>query len=503
MSGLHSTDRFNLAISPWLPVHDLNGVRHLLSLEDLFRQAGTLADLDLRPHERVAVMRLLICITQAALGAPEDVEDWTAFGQDFEVITAGYLQRWQDGFELFGDGLRFLQLRPNKTGEPVPVSKLLPHLATGNNPTPFDQGGGTHRPLPLARLALALLTFQNFYPLYGAGYKGRGPCVDGNMIHTLVRGDNLRATILRNCLDLDTISRPQLGGMGRPIWEHFPASPADRPAVENATRTYLGRLVPLQRSVWRTDDRASFLLSQQGWEYPRFEVYREPTATIIANDKGEERLLWASLHRAVWRELHALTVRHVATADGKQAGGPLVLRTHRADGEPEDEELWTGALVTDLKAKILDTVESVFQVPARMFDPTGQADYGRGVEYARLRAKHLFTAVKAYGEAMKNRDNPPTDRASRHYWNDLDQQSTKLLELVRYPGAIETRFGGTSPDPWTRAVRTALQRAYDAVCPRLTPRQIEAYAEGLRALSPPPPKPKPIRRVPAKPAAAS
>ena len=309
------------------------------------------------------------------------------------------------------------------------------------------------------------------------------------MIHTLVRGNNLRATLLRNCLDLDTIAKPQLGGMGRPIWEKFPASPKDEPAVENVTRTYLGRLVPLHRSVWLSDDRASFLLSQQGWEYPRFEVYREPTATVVTNDKGEERLLWASLHRAVWRELHALTVLHRAKEAGSQAGGPLVLLTHRDDGEAEDEEIWTGALVTDLKAKILETVESVFRVPARMFDATGRQQYESGVKYAQMRSKHLFIAVKAYGDAMMH-ENPPTDRASRHYWNDLDQQSTRLLELVRDTGLVEVRFGGASSDSWTRAVRAALQSAYDAVCPCQTPRQIEAYAAGLRALSPAPPKPK-------------
>ena len=274
-------------------------------------------------------MRLLICISQAALGAPEDVSGWGAFAEGFEEKITAYLQNWRAGFELFGDGPRFLQARPDKTGEPVPVSKLIPHLATGNNPTPFDHAGGTHRPLPPATLALALLTFQNFYPLYGAGYKGRGPCVDANMIHTLVRGANLRETILRNCLDRGTIEKPQLGGMGRPIWEQFPASPNDKPAVENATRTYLGRLVPLHRTVRLTDDGAGFLLGTEGWEYPRFELFREPTATVTYDGKkNEDRLLWASLHRAVWRELHALTVQFRPGAEGSQAGGPLVMRTH-------------------------------------------------------------------------------------------------------------------------------------------------------------------------------
>lgn len=485
---MHNEVHFNLVTDPWLPVEDIAGVRHVLGLEALFQQADSLADLDLRPHERVSVMRLLICVTQAALGAPENISGWPTFGEGFEEKITAYLQRWSSGFELFGDGQRFLQAKPGRQGEPVPVSKLIPQLATGNNPTPFDHAGGTHRPLPPGKLALALLTFQNFYPLYGAGYKGRGPCADGNMIHTLVRGKNLRETILRNCLDQTVIDRPQLGGMGRPIWEKFPASPTDQPAVANATRTYLGRLAPLHRTVWLGDDCAGFLLGTDGWEYPRFDVYREPTATVIFDSKKNvDRLLWASLHRAVWRELHALTVqRHTGTADS-QASGPLVMESHHDEGSPDDEEIWTGALVTDLKAKILDTVESVFRVPARMFDDTGRKQYQDGVAYAQLRSKHLYIAVNAYGEAVKH-DSPPTERASRHYWNALDQQSVRLLEIVRDENQSATTFGGASKDLWTHAVRGALQRAYDAVCPRLTPRQYKAYNAGLAQLHPAPAK---------------
>ena len=166
--------------------------------------------------------------------------------------------------------------------------------------------------------------------------------------------------------------------------------------------------------------------------------------------------------------------------------------------------LWTGGIVTDFKAKVLDVVESIFHVPARMFTVSGQRLYEEGVKYAQLRARHLYDAVKAYGEAFKH-DNAPVNRATRHYWNALDQQSTDLLKLVRDTDAAFAGFGGASTDAWTAAVRSALHEAYNAVCPRLTPRQIEAYALGLRALSPAPVKPKTARTGKARgpPAAAA
>jgi hypothetical protein len=106
-------------------------------------------------------MRLLICISQAAIGAPEDPEDWKDFGLDLPGKATSYLASWPSAFNLLGDGPRFLQRRPAKQGEPTMVSKLVPNLASGNNPTNFDHGGGTERAMEPAPLALALLTFQN------------------------------------------------------------------------------------------------------------------------------------------------------------------------------------------------------------------------------------------------------------------------------------------------------------------------------------------------------
>ena len=190
-------------------------------------------------------------------------------------------------------------------------------------------------------------------------------------------------------------------------------------------------------------------------------------------------MLWANLDRAVWRELHAITVlRKDRTAN---RGAPLVVQSH-AGNLGLELDIWTGALVTDGKAKILDVVESVFHVPARLFDDAGRELYGRGVAYAQIREQHLREAVRAYGKELSCQS-PPVARAQRHYWNALDQQATRLLDIVRDSTAV-VEFGGASSDPWTKAVRGALHEAYDHACPRETPRQIEAYAGGLRELQP-------------------
>lgn len=476
---------YNVTSAPWLPVRDHRGQPKLISLVELFRSPVDWADLDLRPHERVAVMRLLVCITQAALGAPEDAEAWADFGHDISARSIAYLARWQCAFALLGEGPRFLQRRPAKVGDPVMISKLVPHFASGNNATNFDHGGGTVRAMDLSELVLALLTFQNFYPLYGAGYKGRGPCVDGNMLHTLLRGANLREIILNNCLDQEMIDH-SLGGMGRPLWEQWPSSPADKPAVENARLTYLGRLVPLHRTLWICEDHAHVLVGQDGWEYPAFEAYREPTAAVITNAKSEARQLWASLDRAIWRDLHALTV--LGASPNSKAGAPLVIQSHQNPADPRPADIWTGALVTDGKAKILDVVESVFRLEGRLFSEVGRGIYEQGVAYALIRLNHLRDAVRAYGKAMMH-ESPAVPMAERRYWQMLDHESEILLSISCDPSVGELRFGGSARDGWSDLIRKALLAAYQQACPRETPRQIEAFARGLRALYPPPAKP--------------
>ncbi|MGE3312457.1 MAG: type I-E CRISPR-associated protein Cse1/CasA [Limisphaerales bacterium] len=479
---------FSLLTSPWIPVRDRKGHALRVGLEDLFRTPTEWADLDVRPHERVALVRLLVCITQAAIGAPEDSEAWDGFGADLSSRTLVYLDQWRSAFEFLGEGKRFLQRRPSQEAEPTLASKLIPWLATGNNPTSNDHGGGTLRPFSPADLALGLLAFQNFYPLYGAGYKGRGPCVDGNMLHTLLRGENLAAVILNNALDARTIE-DSMGGMGRPLWEQPPESTADKAAIENARKTYLGRLVPLHRTVWICDNLGEILVGKDGWEYPTFEEYQEPTATVIATAKGERRLLFASTGRAVWRDLHALTVMKLSGENG--AAAPWVLRSHQDPMSPKPLDLWTGALVTDGKAKILDVVESVFHLESRLFTDLGRGIYEQGVSYALRRCGHLREAVRTYGKCLKQEE-APIAAAERHYWHDLDAASDVLLEVAVNPAWDAVSFGGHSKDPWTEHVRKAVRSSYDSACPRETPRQIQAFVSGLQALHP---KPKAAKKA--------
>ena len=335
----------NLTVDPWIPAVRTDGTRDLFSLQGLFAAAHELRDLAAKPHERIALMRLLLCITQAALDGPEDEDAWEKCDPLIQPHVRDYLEKWHGAFELFGEGQRFSQLpnlQPGKDAdEGNPATKLDLALATGNNSTLFDNRAGEDRSVDPARAALNLLTFQCFSPggrigvarwngkeTAGKGSSNHAPGTPSSMVHTFTLGSHLLATLRLNLLSKVTVGDNVTAGWGQPVWELPPSRAEDSTAVLNATLTYLGRLAPLSRAIRLGDDGFSIVLAN-GFDYPIFPAFRETTATVVQR-KDELGLLPASTGRSLWRQLPAIAVKRRAGAD--QAAGPLAL-SHSAGGQ--------------------------------------------------------------------------------------------------------------------------------------------------------------------------
>ncbi len=481
----------NLTCDPWIPAVRSDGLRDLFSLEDLFAQAHTLQDLAVKPHERIAVMRLLICITQAALDGPKDEDAWENCRSLIQPRVKDYLSRWRAKFELYGNGERFLQVANLVSGksddEATPATKLDLALATNNNPTLFDTEAGQQRAIDAPRTALNLLTFQCFSPggtIGVAEWKGKGtpggryskhaPCVPSSMIHALRIGDALLTTIHLNLLTTETMQDVPPCRIGRPVWERFPDDADAASEIENATHSHLGRLVPLTRAVRLYENGRSVVLAN-GLEFPPFPASREPTATIVKMGKDELGMLSASTDRALWRQLAPITIRRLSSKD--LISGPLAI-AHDASGS--EVALWVGAFVTDKTnaAKIEDVIEGFYKVPHSMFDAFGRAAFECGVRYADLTESALIQAVKQFAATLKV-DKPAYERARQHFWTRVEQSLPALFAIAReltpeieLPGSV-----------WGRAVQASALDAYQQVCPSKTPRQIHAHAMGLGRLS--------------------
>lgn len=499
--------KMNLAIDPWIPVVWQNGQPSLVSLTEAYQRGEDIQDLAVRPHERIALMRLLVCVAQAGLDGPVDHPDWVDCRPRIAPAAADYLKRWSNAFELFGDKQRFLQVENLKFAgkadqdedEGNSVSKLDLALATGNNSTLFDNAGGSDREFTPAQLAVMLITFQCFSPggrigvaewrgktTPGNGSSDHAPCLAGSMLHALLRGATLLETIHRNVLDKETVAMlANRDSWGHPSWEQIPVSADDLAAVHNTTSTYLGRLVPFTRAIRLQDDGASVLLAN-GLKYPPYDEWREPTCTIVVRQRKnppERAVLGASLDRAPWRELHALAVRRVSRDTN---GGPLALQNVSAT-DPFD--LWVGGLAAD-KAKLVDTIEAVFHVPANMLTDTGQRLYEEGVRHAEEHAYRLGRAALAYrkelGDDLTRRE--ARDQATRvkskaaaHYWTEIERDVQRLLDVVADPASLAGE-NGWPQTIWGRTARKAAMRAFDVACPHDTPRRMRAFAVARQTL---------------------
>lgn len=485
----------NLTTDPWIPAIRANGEHDLFSLHSLFAEAHKLRDLAGKPHERIALMRLLICITQAALDGPADEDEWIDCEPRIQPSVAAYLNRWKPAFELFGDGQRFLQLSGLKPGKETdtgnPATKLDLALATGNNSILFDNEAGASREESHARGALNLLSFQCFSPCgtigiarwngkdtLGKGFSNHAPCTPSSMLHTFLIGDSILSTIARNLLTKELVG-DNMPAWGSPVWEHPVSYPADDDAMANATGTYLGRLVPLSRAIHLNEDGRTVILAN-GLDYPLFPLFREGTATIVKRKDEELGVLPASIDRAIWRQLHAITVKRFSSSD--QLAGPLALSLPASS---QDTTLWIGALVTKGNGKIIDIVESTYTVPATLFDAAGRNAYEHGVQHAEIVESTLNKAVGSYATHLKM-DKPAYDRARQHFWTRLEQHLSDLFTVARELTPPDDLPGS----PWGRAVRQAALDSYERACPHGTPRQLQAHALGLRHLHRSPAKPK-------------
>lgn len=478
----------NLIHDPWIPVLRRDGSRAVVGLRELFADAHSLRDIAVKPLERVAVTRLLLCIAQTALDGPTDEADWEACEPRIPDAAVNYLISRAHCFELFGDGPRFLQLSnltPGKeTGEGNPATKLDLALSSGNNTTLFDNEAGAERAIPPARAAMNLLTYQCFAPTgrigianwhgeptAGDGSSKHAPCAPSSMVHALVLGRTLLETIHRNLLTKEiVVDSYGVEGWGTSIWDRPISNRQDASALANASMTYLGRLVPISRSIRLHDDGVQIILAN-GIGYPLFPAFREATSTIIRR-KEELALLPASTSRSLWRQLGAVAVTRKAHADA--ASGPLALRHEHP---VSSTSLWVGAFVTD-KAKIDDIVEATYSVPSCMFEDFGRLAYEAGVEHAEQGENALKQAVKTYATSLKV-DAPAYDLAQRHFWTSVEQDLASLFALAAHPD-LATDIPASA---WGKSVRSAAHSAFERSCASGNPRQIQAFALGLSKLT--------------------
>lgn len=463
----------NLVNDPWISVLSLDGKHRSVSLREAFADGDQIADLALNPCQRIAVMRLLICVAQAALDGPANDADWTACQARLRTAALDYLNRWSHRFELFRPGA-FLQVEELALETNALADKLDLTAACGNNSALQDHAATPEGRVPEpGKLAMDLLVFQVYSPGGRIGqlqWDGQitedssklAPALEGSMIHTIIRGATLLDTIRFNLL-----SKDQIIAWGQPTWtlEHLLRKP-----MEQNAQTYLGRLVPACRAVRCTPESADITLAN-AVTCPKLPEGREHMGTVVVRKSGTEEVcgyVAVSLAKHPWRELGAI----LSLSQADRQGGALTLARLRQLPVAEFD-IWTGGLAAD-KSKLLDMAEWSFRLPHAMLDTTCLKQYQKGVELANSGEKTLWSAISSYGGSLNN-STPPTDRARTLYWTSLDRDCHVLADTVTDPTA-------SLDDAWLPCIRAAMHTAYEQACPHETPRQIQAYAIGLQRL---------------------
>lgn len=485
----------NLCTDPWIPILRCSGESDLLGLNDLFAQMEEIRDLVLPPKERISVIRLLICITQRALNGPSDEEEREECKERIIPKVKEYLQEWHDAFEFQnGDGgfLQVPNLEPCKTAKGDDggsmITKLDLSLASGNNATLFDNAGGCERKLSFSQIALSLLAYQNFAPAGTLGvvqWKGidtgakapdnakSGPCATQSALHVFLMGENLLQTVWMNLIPREWIEKKTIMKFGVPVWENMPQSMEDNVAKENATRTYLGRLVPLSRCIRISEEQTGIIMGKC-FEFPVYDknenvIWYELSTRRTKTKKEIKTLISGSVERAIWRSLPSLLMMG---KDGDE-------NVYDNENLPESFDLWIGTLVLD-KAKVLDEIESKF-LHCEGGTALGLQTYAEQLADALNKATNkemlLNDRIGAYCKYSGCEDiaSQTKGKAKEIYWSRLGNRQDLFLQTAQ---TSDKALSKESKEKWESLVGYACREAYDAVCPHETERQLEAWVKG-------------------------
>ncbi len=522
----------NLVTERWIPVVGVDGEADFASLMQVFTEGERFADLSVRPHERVALMRLLICIAQAALDGPANRKEWEEAPEKLAAVAKNYLEKWQESFDLFHPKKPFLQIadlemipKVRKEGKKkpqketiedpglTPLSKMDFSMATGDSSTLFDHQGMVNDERNYSResIPVMLLAFLNFFPggimsaskwsdvvdegktRDGKPTKGKtqgkdAPCISSSMYHTFLRGESLKHTIHLNLLEKEVVLRHyNANTWGHPVWENPPESPNDQAAIDNATRTYLGRLVPQSRWIKIDPKSRGIIWSAGKFIFPGLKdgFPGEPSATVIM--KNDERmLLGAKLDKAIWRELAALIVNR----NDDHVGGALPLQNVIAN---EFFDVHVCALIRKPGQQVAeDCVESVFSISHFLMTQEGRERYKGEAKYADRLSSRLRDATETY---RKNVDGSLDQRlkadrklgynlysrAARFFWTAMEKSRHLLMAHIDAIGTTEEKVEATHKF-WRTTLHKAARDAYITTCGQETPRQMRAFALGWKKL---------------------
>lgn len=483
-------NRFNLIDEPWIPVADVGRV----SLRQVFSNADY-RSLSGNPVQKIALMKLLLAIAQAA-ATPADDHACHALGAAGLAQTClDYLEKWHDRFYLYG-AQPFLQMPAIAAAEVQSYGAVLPEVSTGNT-TVLSQIQ-VQRPLDNAEKAVVLISLMAFAlsgkktdnsVVLSPGYAGKrndkgkpssskpGPAVAHmGLLHSFLLGGNLQETIWLNILTSRQIEQANVfsHGVGIPPWEQMPAG-EDCAVARTLKQSLLGRLIPLCRFCLLTDNGLHYSEGLMHANYKEGMV--DPSVAINYSGK-EPKALWVNPEKRPWRELTSLLgFFEQSTSQGFQCW-QIRAGLARAREVTELFAIWSGGLRVSSNAGEQyasghdDFVESQIWLHSRMLGDIWFAQLKAEMLELDDLARALYGRVMGFCKEQMVDGNKLAPQATHLFWQLCERNFQELVD------ACDPDVQGRLARQRLRRVFAAyVQQAYDQFCPKETARQLDAWAK--------------------------
>lgn len=483
-------NRFNLIDEPWIPVADVGRVslRQLFTCPDYRALGGN-------PVQKIALMKLLLAIAQAAC-TPADEQEWRALGaQGLAQRCLVYLEHWHERFYLYGER-PFLQMPAIAAAALQSYGAVLPEVSTGNT-TVLSQVQ-VERGLDDADKAVLLVSLMAF-ALAGKktdnsitltpGYQGKrndkgkpssskpGPAVAHmGLLHNFLLGGNLWQSLWLNLLTTGQIEQANIfpQGLGTAPWEQMPEG-EDCTVAQTLRQSLLGRLVPLCRFCLLAEKGLHY---SEGLAHPGYkEGVADPSVAIDYSGK-EPKALWTNPEKRPWRELTALLGFFSQQQSQGFQSWQIRAGLERARDVAEVFAIWSGGLRVSSNAGEQyasgsdDFVESQVWLHGETLGQSWFIQLKAEMDALDELAKALYGRVIGYFKEQLVDGSKLAAQGTHLFWQLCERDFQTLLDNC------EQDEQSTAHRRRLRQTFAAYaQQAYDRYCPKETARQLDAWAK--------------------------
>lgn len=515
-------NRFNLIDEPWIPIagYGRASLREVFSPNQFHFLGGN-------PVQKIAVLKLLLAIAQAA-ATPKDEEEWQALGTEgLAAKCLAYLEKWHDRFYLYGDK-PFLQmpaieklinertercLKAAKTAgkkqeaEASGIPKgfgagVYPDLPSENNT--FFSFTLAEQSLNEAEQAVFLVTLMNFAfggkrtesdlktldgQILGSQYSAKAGVSLGGFegyLHSFVLSGSIIQDVWFNLLTEENIFKFNMWpeGIGKPLWEQLPESESCNRAT-SYKQSYLASLVAFCRFTLLKEKGIFYM---DGLSYPTIkEGWFEPS--LILNRTGKEiKARYTNPEKKPWRELESLlSFVSSGSNQGFVSEGLKMSITRLKMAKIENMHIWVGGIKVSVNSgdqsvkQSDDFAESLIYIPTKILGENWFNQFKIEMEALEQLSSRIWVATIGYFKTLKADNGKDINnthagkmakQAQSLFWQLCERNFQELVNNCEY-----TEEQNLARQKLRKIFAAYQHQAFDTFCPNETARQIDAWAK--------------------------